>query len=196
MSVLSYAALCGLVVVESSVLLSIATAVRHIKEQYESDEDLNDTVNAITAAASAPPVPVPKFTARMFERPETLTERDLLGQRTVVLFIEARRTLHAPPHQFCATLAGLRGHSDQRVFVVSEGSVEDCREVQRRIGECGAPLEEFPMIEGRTEDGRAMTAVFELERTPAAVRVDAAGMIVKIGYQVDQQQADESSWRA
>jgi hypothetical protein len=192
MSIASQAALCAIVAGETSVLLSIVTAVRHIKEQYDSDEQLADAISGTSSAHTSEPVRVPAFTARMFDRADAFTERHLKGSRAVVLCIEASRTLRAAA-QFCATLAGLRAHSDRYVFVACAGSDEECREVQQRIRECGAVAEEFPLVAGRTEDGVSLANVFQLERTPAAIIVDAAGMIVKVGYQAEMDAADERS---
>jgi hypothetical protein len=186
MSLVSSAALCAVIAAESSVLLTIVSTVRRIKEQYDTDEQLADARSALLRASSteAEPVRVPPFTASMIDRQERFTERHLQGSRSVVLFVDAALTLQAPAQEFCATLAGLRGHSDHCVYVVCEGSDEHRRQVQRWMRQCGASPEEFPIVAATTEDGKSLADLFQLERRPAAVRVDAEGVIVKVGYQV------------
>jgi hypothetical protein len=131
------------------------------------------------AVSGLPEVRVPQFTANILGTAMTVTDMDLRGRETILLFvkpsdgerdIQLRTTVHAFVHK-----VGGNG-----VYVVCTGTTEACHTI---AGDLTSHHRGEPSPCVLVDADGELADLFRVSRTPIAVGLDGEGRVGKIGEQ-------------
>jgi hypothetical protein len=169
---LGYAVLCCIVIIESVVLRSLLQEALWLKS-LSCTPEVNSQLDATTPASD-----LPSFQANVLDSAEILTDSDLRGRDSLILFLNAARTLTMRPEIIDGSVYALWGKTDECLYICCEGDEQACRSLSERHH-----LQEryASTVKVLIDDSGRLTALFGVIRTPSAMIFDEDGRVTKTG---------------
>lgn len=168
---MGYVVLCCAVALESIALRSILQETLWLKGLSCSPEDESETDATRTTE-------IPRFHARILDSPNAVTDDDIRGRDALLLFFNAPGALALRPEVFQGTVYALWGKTDECLYIVCEGSEDECRLLRDRHRLRESYGESIKIL---LDDSSDLTALFGVTATPSAIMFDEDGRVRKTG---------------
>lgn len=172
---ISFALLCGLVFIEAMVLQHIVRETASLKRLFGPSRSIAEDEQTKMLSEH---MPAPEFSAPLLQTGEFLTNSDLKGHRSIVVFVSpvatspAYKTLTAAIH---AWYHDMDGH----IYLVCTGGRDEC---QQLADEACASLPEGHSVSVILDEDARITRAYGIERTPHAVELDEMAQLVRYGH--------------
>lgn len=121
---------------------------------------------------------LPEFVARVLGGNRSVTHGDMLGKETLVLFVNAVDSLKMSAEIFRSFLFSLWSRTDRCLYLVCEGSDEECIELQQHYDLKRMYAETLTIL---VDSDSSLTARFGVPGLPGAIEYDEVGMAFKVG---------------
>lgn len=168
---LSLAAACLAVYVESATLMAAVDEVLRLRADLRAAGRTHDAT-ALAMGTSLPP-----FQARVLGSSQQVTERDLLGHSTILLFMAVMDAKLAP-----ATMIGvitrMWSKVDGGVNIVCRGTEEECLQLAVSWRLDAVEQDQIRLL---LDDDGSISEALGVTRTPSALLIDEDGRIAKKG---------------
>jgi hypothetical protein len=166
--VLSYALLCGMVLVESILL------VRALRETVGYLRSLDHISRRREWATLPPGTKLPRLPGKVLGN-GTFRMAQLRGAHSILLFVSAAPVSSPSYLQLHPVVHALWHKVERRVFLVCNGASELCRElIEERV-----PT--FPLEQVIVDKAGRFSRRMRINRTPEAVELDEHGRIARYG---------------
>jgi hypothetical protein len=178
MFMISYAVLCGLVVLEASILREALRDIVRLKRFYASNLSYDRRVDF-----EGPPrgAIAPAFSGTLLGTGETLTGTQLKGDPTILLFVSPSEA-SSPAYQQLATIIHALWHRvDGHLYLVCSGSEHACRQVALIFRVHGFAENQVPIV---IDEEARIARRFHIAATPAAVELDDDLRVIRYGLPI------------
>ncbi|PWT88613.1 MAG: hypothetical protein C5B54_10370 [Acidobacteria bacterium] len=170
----SYGLLCGLFVMQGLLLHEALRRAAKLSRLYSEAEERKKR-----EALANPPwylpagIRLPEFASPVLGTDRILTQADLLGRETILLFVSpadaASVARHRTYHQIGPAFGSMWEAVEGEVYLVCKENRQDC---QRFVGSVTKAIWD--------EDGLLFNSFF-IDKTPRAVRLDEEGTVIRYG---------------
>ncbi len=172
---LSLTVACLVVYLESSTLLATLDEALRLKLALRASGGTGDSTSLALGAS------LPSFRARIAGSSRMVTERDLLGKSTVLLFLDVLDARSAPPVTILATIASMWHKVDGGVNIVCRGSESDCLDLMHSLHLESGQQDQVRFLLDPDGDIRSS---LEIIRSPSALLIDEHGHLQRHGAAV------------
>lgn len=166
--------LSGLLLLEWIALRTLVQETLILKHLYEPAAEPEEAVLGTRAK---------RFRATLLDSSDVVSEKDLLGQMTTLLFVQPNRILSHADSMFSSLLQSIWHGRRGPVYVVCSGSREDCTLLRdtHHLGKV-----DNSGIDVLLDDGAALRRAFAITAALRAVVIDEKGRIAKVGGRIDK----------
>jgi peroxiredoxin len=176
----TYALLCGLVILEALVLRQVLRDTVSLKRFYS--EGIGTVVpEGLFGGTSAPEFSAPGLDG------EILRVSDFEGYSTILLFLSPQDTASVCRGDLSAVIHALWHRVQGHIYLVCSGEEESCRQSAR--GKCMVP------IRIALDIGGEIARSFKITSTPRAVEFDSQGRVVRYGHPENLEAGSETTHR-
>jgi hypothetical protein len=170
----TYAALWGLVVVETVALRKILREVVWLRRLQRAATDR--AVRRVVGDHLPGGARAPRFKAPLAGTGRVFRTRDLEGSPSALLFLSVADSGSSLYDDLLPSILGVGRKTRGRLYIVCHGAEEDCRRmVDRSVG--GRPVDAPILVDA---DG-SITKSFRVTSTPTAVLLDARARVNRYG---------------
>lgn len=164
-----------LVLIEGIVLRSILAEAMWLKGLFCGSSNESQTENWEVVSE------IPRFRGEILDSATVVTETDLLGNDSMVFFVDAPSTLARSTDLVAGIMYALWHKTDQCLYVICRGTTEECRSLSERCRVVELYADTAKIIVDATGE---ITSRFGLNVFPSAISFDEYGRAVKRG-QID-----------
>lgn len=164
-----------IVLIQGIVLRSILTEAMWLKGLFcgSSDESRAESWEVVSE--------IPGFRGEILDSASVVTETDLLGNDSMVFFVDAPLSLARSTDVVAGIMYALWHKTDQCLYVICRGTAEECRSLGERCRVVELYSNTAKIIVDATGE---ITAQFGVNVFPSAISFDEYGRAVKQG-QID-----------
>jgi hypothetical protein len=172
---LSYALLCGLVVLETTVLQKALRETVMFKRLYAefSPKQFSKGMSA------------PEFTASVMGTSKTLSMSQLKGRSAILLFVSGEEISSPLYDNLAAVIHAFWHRVNGNVYLVCSGGEELCGQLARNHQVRGFAADQVPVL---LDEGGRIARNFLVNSTPQSVMLDQDARITLYGYPSEQGQ--------
>lgn len=168
---ISYLLLCGLIIAEWALLRELVHEVAEIRRRLPRPEDEDPLSQKLGER-------IPRFSAELFGTRTKLTDADLLGKTTVLLFVEPEHAVSSAGASRLTGILHLLWHQfESSICVVCSGPENACARFAQHFGMEG-PNNSLRVV---LDEEQKLARLFSVAEFPAAFVVSEDGSISKHG---------------
>lgn len=166
--------LCALVALQTLALKAILRETMWLARLHIRPEAPADAMEQALGAT------MPKFSMRVLDSEDFITDRDLRGHFTILLFITRADFLRGNEIEFSSMMAGLLTHAEECLYIVCEGDDTDAHWILDRgrleiYGRCVRVL---------IDDNARFRSSLRITSTPSCVIFDEDGSLKRVGHPI------------
>jgi hypothetical protein len=172
---ISFVLLCGLVFIQAMVLQGIVRETASLKRRFDPSRDIAEDEQTKMLSER---MPAPEFSAPLLQTGEFLSNNDLKGHPSILVFVSpvatspAYKTLSAAVHAWYHD-------TDGHIYLVCTGSRHGC---QQLASDACAGLPEGHSVSVILDEDARITRGYGIEHTPQAVKLDEMAQLVRYGH--------------
>jgi hypothetical protein len=175
----SLTVLCAVVGLETLALKAILVEARRLDELYRSEDAPGDLLAKYIG------VKLPTFSLPVLDSIYFVTERELVGRFTIVLFVTRADVTNLGRDVFLSLVRGLSSQSDECLYLVCECGVDDSRWIRDSSGVQELFGENVKILVDPEAELRKAVGI---SATPTGIAFDEDGNLLKVGSPVTERE--------
>lgn len=181
---LSYALLCGLVVIEAVLLREVLRRTVLFKRLHSDFNRSSESEKSKRLPAGSP---APDFTAPLLWTNGSLSARQLIGHPSILMFVSPEG--NSVGYKNLEAVIHVKWHeTNGHIYLVCSGGEEGCRQLAREHSVKGHAVDTIPVI---IDEGGRIAQSFLIDSTPQAVSLDEEGRIDRYGRPIPSEDVEE-----